>query len=82
MSDKPIADMFGSAECDAALARLRQTALRRRLRAALIAIAAGAIALCAGVDSYAQSIVPTYEASSIALPLSIHHQRGGAGAGG
>lgn len=57
MSDKPIPDPFGSAESGAPHPRPRQTAPRRRLRATLIAIAAGALTVFAVMDSYAQSIV-------------------------
>src|ERR1700736_2949329 len=57
MSDKPIPDTFGPAESGAPHPRSRQSAQRHRLRAALIAIAAGAITVSAVVDGYAQRVM-------------------------
>src|SRR5260370_20538984 len=57
MSDKPIPAAFGFAGFEAAHPCPRRAAPRRRLRAALIAIAATAITLSAVADGYAQRIV-------------------------
>jgi subtilisin family serine protease len=68
MSDKPIPDAFGFAGFDAARPCPRQAAPRRRLRAALIAIAATAITLSTVVDGYAQRIVTM---GRVNIPTSV-----------